>query len=187
MKSKSPEIFGHSIKNPHIIHLLMHDENMPLAGPQAYQILDKPRYVCICGTPTPEKSTWNIEEVTCKNCLKRIHNVLHDPDPEWRKAVYNGQLWDEIEDCSLPTFCAICFKECGSNLCRTVTDGCYYKKIIDKMYNGFKDCPLCGGEAEIIGYGFIHPIFKFFSRFMYIQEQYWKITRKCKLCGHEWW
>lgn len=50
---------AHSIKNPHIIHFIKNNH-----------------YVCMgaCST-TPSKSTQNVSEVTCKNCLHIICTV----------------------------------------------------------------------------------------------------------------
>ena len=49
------------IKNPHIIHMLENTYNGE-------------RYMCIWAVdPTKEKSTWDNDKVTCKNCLRTIN------------------------------------------------------------------------------------------------------------------
>jgi len=55
-----------SIKNKHIIHML--DDELVRRG--------LARYLCIQAChPTPEKSTTDVNIVTCKNCLKRLREV----------------------------------------------------------------------------------------------------------------
>lgn len=54
---KKHKLYGHSIKNPYIIHLLF----------------DRDHYICnrACNI-TDSKSTRDIKKVTCKNCKKYI-------------------------------------------------------------------------------------------------------------------
>jgi hypothetical protein len=160
IKSIDPQIYGHSIRNIHIKHMLMHETEVIEYGPRE-GTHDKIRYVCIGGHPTPEKSTWNIEEVTCKNCLREIKTILHKKDYRGkRKAIYYGQLHDEVTDeislyfdvkdldqWGLSTFCTECYCREGGSLC-VALDGCIYKQLITKMQNGMHDCPRCGGEKE---------------------------------------
>ena len=132
IKSADPNIRGHSIRNIHIKHLLMHEGN-------------DIRYVCIssCGT-TPEKSTWKLEEVTCKNCLHQLKTILHKID--WRgkrKAIYDGQLWDERfdKDC-LTDFCTECVGKNNIGNCMGLChiDGqCPYHTLMNKMHNDMRD------------------------------------------------
>lgn len=67
VKSKDPNLFGHSIKNPHIIHWCCGQIDIHLA-PRKHFVL-KRRYACT-NCFTPEKATGKLEKVTCKNCLK---------------------------------------------------------------------------------------------------------------------
>lgn len=180
MKSISKELFGHSIKNIHIKHMLMHVES---ADPYHGDIL---RYVCInyCKT-TPEKSTWKIEEVTCKNCLRELKTILHKKDYKGRRmAIYNSQLYPEIEDCSLPPFCAICAGTGGTVLCNG--HRCPYYQLITKMNNGMHDCPVCGGEKELIKTITHFPYFQLAKIFPLFKTMAFIDIYKCKRCGYVW-
>jgi hypothetical protein len=185
IKSTDPEVYGHSIKNIHIKHMLMHQTYMSVAGPKAYQVQDLIKYVCIsCVHPTPEKSTWKLEEVTCKNCLRELKTILHKVDyRSKRKAIYNSELHDEVEECSLPPFCVICM-ETSYSLCSWANGlgqenmGCPYEELLTKMKNGMHDCPKCGGEKEYLK---SLPTFDF-DNFINGYISLWK----CKLCGHVW-
>ena len=170
----------------------MHEDYAYMTPSKHVETEDKIRYVCVGGTGiTPEKSTWKLEEVTCKNCLNRIHFILHNKDYRGkRKAVYDSKLYDEVEDCSLPEFCATCFSSTFP-LCQwSINIGvinCPYDKLITKMNNGFKDCPECGGEKELIKtipyFSYPHGL-----DFILAIPQPLRFIRifKCKLCGHTW-
>lgn len=133
MKSISKNLYGHSIKNLQIKHLLIHKFEV-ITNEEYITGGDKEQYLCMgaCGI-TPEKSTWNIEEVTCKNCLKTIKKGI----PKGY-SIYNGELWETVEDCGLPEFCNVCNGENGP-LCAWTE--CPYKELWKAMKNGFKDYP----------------------------------------------
>src|SRR3972149_3404419 len=136
-KSESKELFGHSIKNPQIKHLLVHElDYNPFGAIHASVII---HYLCMgaCGI-TPEKSTWKLEEVTCKNCLRDVKTVLHKKDYRGMvKAIYDGELYDYIPDCNLPPFCDTCMHENGA-LCDWLHK-CPYNQLMNRMKNGLKD------------------------------------------------
>jgi len=196
IKSNDPEIIGHSIKNIQTKHMLMHETEVIKYGPHK-GTHDVIRYVCISGHPTPEKSTWNLKEVTCKNCLRELKTILYKKD--WRgirKAVYFSQLHDEIigesslyfdvkddESWGLSTFCSECYSREGDDLCIAL-DGCIYKQLVTKMQNGMHECPECGGEKEWLKTLQIpsNPVEMMFNPATINFITLWK----CKLCGHIW-
>lgn len=186
MKSKSKELYGHSIKNIDIKHMLMHVD--PMEHFPYEKKNDCVRYVCIsCCKTTPEKSTWKIEEVTCKNCLRELKTILHKKDYKGRRmAIYDSQLYPEVEDCSLPPFCAQCYATCGNVLCHGL-HGCPYSKLILKMKNGMHDCPECGGEKELLKTIIIPPSMNGALEFVHSLQLFTFIKLyKCKTCGHVW-
>ena len=64
------QMYAHSVKNPHIIHMRRKYEDSEYRwAPEEYGEFHQYRYLC-CGSYTPEKATDNKEEVTCKNCIK---------------------------------------------------------------------------------------------------------------------
>lgn len=196
IKSKDPKIIGHSIRNIQIKHMLMHETDVIEYGPNK-GIHDVIRYVCIAGHPTPEKSTWKLGEVTCKNCLRELKTILHKKD--WRgkrKAIYHGQLHDEIIgenslyfdvkdylSWGLNSFCSTCYSLEGTNVCIAL-DGCPYKQLINKMYNGMHDCPECGGEKEWFKTISV-PNNIVDSMFNPVNINFITLW-KCKVCGHVW-
>jgi len=184
MKSVSKELFGHSIKNPQIKHLLVHElDYNPFGAIHASVII---HYLCMgaCGI-TPEKSTWKLEEVTCKNCLRDVKTVLHKKDYRGMvKAIYDGELYDYIPDCNLPPFCDTCMHENGA-LCDWLHK-CPYNQLMNRMKNGLKDCPECGGEKELIKTIPYYPILDTIGVFPSIPIVHIIKVYKCKLCGHTW-
>ena len=62
---------AHSISNPHIIHMIKDVKVISYGGIPSRD--PGVRYLCIGACyPTPEKSTREPTEVTCKNCLREL-------------------------------------------------------------------------------------------------------------------
>lgn len=182
LKSLDPKITGHSIRNIQIKHMLMH------VNPKDYypydETKDASRYVCIsCCLPTPEKSTWKLEEVTCKNCLRDLKTILHRKDWKGRTPViYNSELYEESPD-GLFAELELC-NDCDDNLCSYPITECPYEKLIHKMYNGMHDCPECGGEKEWFN---TFPVPNNVVDAMFNPATINFITLwKCKVCGNVW-
>ena len=152
---------------------------------------DITNYICIGGKTTPEKSTWDISKVTCKNCLQKLKTILHKKDWKGRiPVIYNGQLWEE-SPVGLFAELELC-RDCDDILCIPLVGlnlhiNCPYEKLMHKMYNGMKDCPECGGEKELIKTITYFPNFSFDILFGLhsLFPTFIKIYR-CKLCGYTW-
>jgi hypothetical protein len=176
--------------------MLMHETEVIEYGPRK-GTHDVIRYVCVSGHPTPEKSTWKLEEVTCKNCLRELKTILHKKD--WRgkrKAIYNGQLHDEIldqtsyyfdvkdnDEWGLSTFCTECYLNEGSTLC-VALDRCIYKQLVTKMMNGMLDCPDCGGEKELLetlSWWQDNTLFGIIPQLPTLEHEYVYRCKKCRL------
>jgi hypothetical protein len=188
IKSKDPKIYGHSIRNIQIKHMLIHvnpAEHFPYDRSK-----DCTRYVCIsCVYPTPEKSTWKLEEVTCKNCLEQLKTILHRPDYKGRiPVIHNGQLYEEAPTKAWNSFCTECVGENNDyGMCFALChiDGqCPYHGLMNKMQNGMKDCPRCGGEKEWLK---TIPVPNNIVDSMFNPAMINFITLwKCKVCGNVW-
>jgi len=66
-------LYGHSIKNPHIIHMSRwrtYSGYNPKGKKVRFKNLG---YLCVGSKATPSKSTKNISEVTCNNCLRKLN------------------------------------------------------------------------------------------------------------------
>ena len=82
------------------------------------------------------------------------------------KSVYNGELCDTIEDCSLPDFCSVCEKD--GPICSWNSDGCPYRELWKLMKEGFLNKKITLHDFEF--------------RYQSIRMQYPKIER-CSVDG----